>query len=218
MSRVASALAAAAIAALGFLAIALVVAGGEASAFDERVLLAFREPADRDDPIGPPPVEEIARDITGLGGMAVLTGLTLAVVGGFALRRKWHLALYVALAVAGGTLVSSMLKELFDRPRPDLVAHGQEVYSASFPSGHSMLSAVTFLTLGALLAGAQTTRTMRGYVLAIAILLTLAVGASRVYLGVHWPTDVIGGWAAGTAWALACWALARRLRQRGRIE
>jgi len=218
MRRVTSAFVAAGIAALAFLAVALLVAAGDAASFDEAVLLAFREDADRDDPLGSHQVEEIARDVTGLGGTAVLTGLTLAVVVAFALRRKWHVAVYVALAVAGGALASSMLKQLFDRPRPDLVAHGQDVYTASFPSGHSMLSAVTFLTLGALLAGAQQERHMRAYVLALAILLTVAVGVSRVYLGVHWPTDVLGGWAAGAAWALACWALARQLRRRGRLE
>jgi undecaprenyl-diphosphatase len=218
MRRVTSAFVAAGIAALAVLAVALLVAGGDAASFDEAVLLAFREDADRDDPLGSHQVEEIARDVTGLGGTAVLTGLTLAVVVAFALRRKWHVAVYVALAVAGGALASSMLKQLFDRPRPDLVAHGQDVYTASFPSGHSMLSAVTFLTLGALLAGAQQERHMRAYVLALAILLTVAVGVSRVYLGVHWPTDVLGGWAAGAAWALACWALARQLRRRGRLE
>lgn len=218
MSRAGSALLAAAIAALGFLAVALVVVGGDAASFDETVLLAFREDANHDDPLGSRQVEEMARDLTGLGGTAVLTGLTLVVVVAFALRRKWHLAMYVALSVAGGAIASSLLKELFDRPRPDLVAHGQEVYTASFPSGHSMLSAVTFLTLGVLLAGAQPERHMRAYVLALAILLTLVVGVSRVYLGVHWPTDVLGGWAAGAAWALACWVLARRLRRRGRIE
>ena len=218
MRRVTSAFVSAGIAALAFLAVALLVAAGDAASFDEAVLLAFREDADRDDPLGSHQVEEIARDVTGLGGTAVLTGLTLAVVVAFALRRKWHVAVYVALAVAGGALASSMLKQLFDRPRPDLVAHGQDVYTASFPSGHSMLSAVTFLTLGALLAGAQQERHMRAYVLALAILLTVAVGVSRVYLGVHWPTDVLGGWAAGAAWALACWALARQLRRRGRLE
>ena len=116
--------------------------------FDESVLLAFREDADREDPVGPAWVEESARDVTGVGGVAVLTFTTLAVVGFFLLQRKWHLAIYVAAAVASGSIASTLLKSGFDRPRPDLVAHGQVVYTASFPSGHSMLSAVVFLTLG----------------------------------------------------------------------
>ena len=201
-----------------FIELADDVLAGETRQFDETVLLAFRESGDRDNPVGPPWVEEIARDVTGLGGTAVLTLLTLAVAGFFLLQRKWHLAIYVAAAVMTGTIASNLLKAGFDRPRPDLVAHGQHVYTASFPSGHSMISAIVFLTLGALLAGAQKERALRIYVLTLAILLALAVGVSRVYLGVHWPTDVLGGWMAGSGWALLCWAVARQLRSKGRIE
>jgi len=201
-----------------FIEIADDVMEGETHAFDESVLLAFREDGDREDPVGPAWVEESARDVTGVGGVAVLTVTTLAVAGFFLLQRKWHLAIYVAGAVASGSIASTLLKSGFDRPRPDLVAHGQVVYTASFPSGHSMLSAVVFLTLGALLAGAQKDRAIRIYVLALAAALTLAVGVSRVYLGVHWPTDVLAGWAAGAGWALACWAVSSYLRRRGQIE
>jgi undecaprenyl-diphosphatase len=181
-------------------------------------MLAFREEADRDDPLGPGWVEEMARDVTGLGGVVVLAFTTIVVIGYFLLRRHWALAAYVACAVAGGTLLSSVLKRAFDRPRPELVAHGQEVYTASFPSGHSMLSAIVFLTLGAMLAGTEEDRRVKAYILAVAAFAALAVGVSRVYLGVHWPTDVLGGWAAGTGWALACWAAARHLRERGRLR
>lgn len=212
------ALIAAAFAAWLFLELADDVAEGETRRFDERVLLAFREDANPDDPLGPGWVEEMARDVTGLGGMTVLTFATVAVAGFLLLQRKWHLAIYVALAVLTGTILSSFLKAGFDRPRPDLVAHGQAVYTASFPSGHSMLSAIAFLTLGALLAGAQKERAMRIYVMSLAAALTVAVGVSRVYLGVHWPTDVLGGWAAGIGWALLCWAVSRHLREHGRIE
>ena len=212
------ALAAAAFAAWLFLELADEVTDGETRSFDEAVLLAFREGGDRDDPLGPGWVEELARDVTGLGSTVVLAFATLAATGFFLLRRKWHLAIYVAAAVASGSIASLLLKSGFDRPRPDLVAHGHYVYTASFPSGHSMLSAVAFMTLGALIAGAQRERAMRLYVLGLATLLALAVGISRVYLGVHWPTDVLGGWAAGTGWALLCWAVSRRLRSRGQIE
>jgi undecaprenyl-diphosphatase len=211
-------LAAAAFAVWLFVELADEVVEGETRRFDEAVLLAFREDADRDDPRGPVWVEEIARDITGLGGTAVLTLLTLAVTGLFLLQRKWHLAIYVAAAVVTGTILSHLMKAGFDRPRPDLVAHGQHVYTASFPSGHSMVSAIVFLTLGALLAGTLKKRTERTYVMVLAMLLALMVGLSRIYLGVHWPTDVLGGWAVGTGWALVCWAISRHLRKRGQIE
>lgn len=212
------ALAAAAFAAGLFLELADEVVEGETRSFDEAVLLAFREDGDRDDPLGPAWVEELARDVTGLGSTVVLTFTALAVTGFFLLRHERHLAIYVAIAVTTGSIASVLLKSGFDRPRPDLVAHGQYVYTASFPSGHSMLSAVVFLTLGALVAGAQKGRVMQIYVLGLSALLAFAVGVSRIYLGVHWPTDVLGGWAAGTGWALMCWAVSSHLRSRGRIE
>lgn len=212
------ALAAAAFAAWLFLELADEVVDGETRSFDEAVLLAFREDSDSDDPLGPAWVEDLARDVTGLGSTVVLTFATLAVTGFFLLRREHHLAIYVAIAVTTGSIASVLLKSGFDRPRPDLVAHGQHVYTASFPSGHSMLSAIVFLTLGALVASAQRERVMQLYVLGLSALLALAVGVSRIYLGVHWPTDVLGGWAAGTGWALMCWAISSHLRSRGRIE
>ena len=216
--RTLAALAAAAFAAWLFLELADDVAEGETRELDEAVLLAFRERADHDDPIGPGWMEEMARDVTALGGTLVLAFTTAAVTGFFLLQRKWHLAVYVAAAVTTGMIASSLLKHGFDRARPDLVGHGQEVYTSSFPSGHSMLAAVAYLTLGALLAGAQPDRVMRIYILGLAAFVTLAVGISRVYLGVHWPTDVLAGWAAGAGWALTCWAISRHLRARGQIE
>jgi len=216
--RQAAALVAAAVAVAVFLAIAAAVVNGWTRGLDESVLIAFREQGDPGNPLGPAEVEEMARDVTGLGSTAVVGFAALAAIGLFLMQRKRHLAVYVALAVAGGAILSTLLKAAFDRPRPDLVVHGQAVFTSSFPSGHSMLSAVTFLTLGAVLAGAQSGRTTRIYTLALAAFVTVAVGVSRIYLGVHWPTDVLGGWAAGVAWALVCWVLERRLRARGRIE
>jgi undecaprenyl-diphosphatase len=201
-----------------FVEIAGEVVEGETAAVDERLLLMLRAPSDSSDPLGPAWVEELARDVTGLGGVGVLTFLTLASAGFLVLQRRSHLGVYLLVSVAGGTLVSTLLKLAFDRPRPDLVPHGSFVYTSSFPSGHSMLSAVTFLTLGALLASAQTNFKIRMYLIALSIVLTIFVGISRVYLGVHWPTDVLAGWTAGAAWTLLCWALAERLRRRGVVE
>lgn len=191
---------------------------GDTAAFDERILLSLRTANDLTDPIGPGWFEEMARDITGLGGFGVLTLLTLAATGYLLLHRKNHTALYLVLAIGSGILMSTLLKHGFDRPRPDLVPHAQVVYTSSFPSGHSMMSAVVFFTLGAILAGVQTNRRLRAYLLGVAALLALLVGTSRVYLGVHWPTDVLAGWTAGAAWALLCWTIAERLRRRGEVE
>jgi undecaprenyl-diphosphatase len=191
---------------------------GETHAFDEQILLALRSATDRSDPLGPGWLEEMMRDVTALGGIGVLAFITLAVAGFLALQRKSHAALFVLAAVGGGQLLSTLLKMGFDRPRPDLVPHDSIVYSASFPSGHSMMAAVTYLTLGALLARVQPRRMLKLYLLGLAIVLTVAVGVSRVYLGVHWPTDVLAGWALGASWALLCWAGALWLQRRGRVE
>lgn len=202
----------------GFLGVAEDVMEGDTKQLDERLLLALRTPGDVSDPLGPPWVEELFRDFTALGGIGVLTLLTVGTVGYLWLRGMPRIALFVALAVAGGLLLSIALKAGFDRPRPELVSHGSHVYTASFPSGHSMLAAVVFLTCGALLAAVHQRRRVRVYLLGWSVLLTLLVGVSRVYLGVHWPTDVFAGWAAGAAWAAACWLLARWLQERGRME
>jgi undecaprenyl-diphosphatase len=190
----------------------------ETRAFDEAVLRALRNPVDPRDPIGPWWLEAMFRDITALGGTTVLTLITLCAIGYLLIDGKRAAALLVLASVGGGTLVSTLLKDLFARPRPELVAHLVEVRSLSFPSGHAMLSAVTFLTLGALLARVQERRRLKVYLLGVACMLTLLIGASRVYLGVHWPTDVLAGWCAGAAWALLCWLAALWLQRRGAVE
>src|SRR5690606_18802203 len=155
---------------------------------DERVLLLFRAADDPADPLGPSWVEETARDITGLGGIGGLTFVTLASAGFLALQGKTHLAVYLLAARSGRLLLRTLLKARFDRPRPELVPHGQVVYTSSFPSGHSMMSAVAYLTLGALLASASPSPLLKAYLLGLAVLLCVAIGISRLYLGVHWPT------------------------------
>ena len=202
----------------GFAVLASEVAEGETHAFDVRILLALRTPGDPADPLGPVWVEELARDVTALGGVGVLTFLTLAAAGLLWLQRKRGTAFFLLAAIGSGIALSSTAKSLFDRPRPDLVPHGSHVYTASFPSGHSLMAAVTYLTLAVLVARTFRQRRLKVYVVALAVFVTLAVGISRVYLGVHWPTDVLAGWAAGGAWALACAALARVLSRCGTIE
>jgi len=202
---------------LAFIEIADEVGEGEARWFDEGVLLALRT-ADPADPIGPRWLEASVMDITALGGFAVLALVTLFAIGYLAVQRKWIEALTLLVATGGGTAISEGLKVGFARPRPDLVAHVVETTSMSFPSGHAMLSAVTYLTLGALLAQAQERTSVRGYILGVAIVLTLLIGLSRIYLGVHWPTDVLAGWCLGAAWALICWAAATWLTSGSRAK
>ncbi len=214
-------IAALAVAALGlfaFVRIAGEVAGGETRGFDEWLLLLLRNPADTADPLGPAWLEEAMRDMTALGSTSVLTFVTLAAAGFLAISRKRHAAMLVIGAVVSGVLLSHALKLGFARPRPDLVPHGAAVYTPSFPSGHAMLAAVTYLTLGVLLARTLAGQVEKVFVLGVALLLTAAVGVSRVYLGVHWPSDVLAGWALGASWALLCWLLALWLQSRGAIE
>lgn len=202
----------------GFAELADEVLEGSTHAADEAILLALRTPGDPSDPLGPGWVEELGRDFTALGGMGVLVMMSLAVVGYLLIEGKRHAALFVVVAVVGGLLISTLLKEGFDRPRPDLVPHGSIVYTASFPSGHSMLAAVVYLTLGALLARVHAGLALKAYFLLVAAGLTFLVGVSRVYLGVHWPTDVLAGWAGGAAWAILCWTVALQLQRKGQVE
>jgi undecaprenyl-diphosphatase len=201
-----------------FIGIADEVLEGDTLRLDRWLLLALRTTGDPGDPLGPPWVEEMLRDFTALGGFGVLSLLTLASVGYLWLLDLRRVALFVFLAIVGGLLLTLALKSGFDRTRPDLVSHGSMIYTSSFPSGHSMLSAVVYLTGGALLAVVHTARRVRIYLIGCSVLATLLVGVSRVYLGVHWPSDVLAGWAAGAAWAAACWLAAQWLQERGRIE
>jgi undecaprenyl-diphosphatase len=203
---------------LAFASLANAVAEGSTHAFDERLIIALRTPGNLADPIGPRWLEEMMRDLTALGSTGVLALMVLAIAGFLAMTRKGHAALFVLVAVTGGVLVSQTMKWAFARPRPDLVPHGAEVFTASFPSGHSMMAAVVYLTLGALLARTQADRKVKTYLLAVAVLLTVLVGLSRVYLGVHWPTDVLAGWALGGVWALLCLLVMGWLQARGQVE
>jgi undecaprenyl-diphosphatase len=199
----------------GFVEMAQVARDTTAHAFDTDILLFFREDGRPDQPIGPLWLQEAVRDITGLGSMVVLVMVTAAAIFYLLLIGRWRQALLVLVAVGGGQILSSLLKLGIDRPRPDLVPHLVEVQTLSFPSGHAMMAAVTYLTLGSMLAGIVPGRSTRIYVLGLAVLITFMVGVSRVYLGVHWPSDVLAGWCAGFAWAMLCWLLARRLLRPG---
>ena len=168
--------------------------------------------------IGPAWLVQVAIDVTALGGTAVLAIILVIVVGYLALERRYDAIVLIVVATAGGGVLSELLKWWFARKRPEIVPHLVEVGSASFPSGHSMLAVVTYLTLGALLARFVPRRRTRTYCIVVSFLLALLIGLSRVYLGVHYPTDVLAGWSAGLAWALPCWLIARYLQYRGRVK
>src|SRR5262249_49333666 len=133
------------------------------------------------------------------------------------LERKYG-AMWFVLAAAGGGVLSSTMKLYIARGRPEVVSHLVIVTSPSFPSGHATFAAVIFLTLRAPLPRFTRRRRNPGYLVVLALLLTFLVGVSRLYLGVHYPTDVLEGWCVGLVWALSCWLVARSLQYRGSIE
>ena len=191
---------------------------GETQAFDNFVLKMFRDANDPANAAGPQWLANAARDITALGSIAVLMLVTFVVLGYLAFRRQWAWAGLVALASFGGAILTWALKGLFQRARPDVVPHLDVVTSYSFPSGHAMISAVVYITLGAMLARVATERRVKLYFLSIALVLAGLVGLSRVYVGVHYPTDVVAGWSAGMIWAAMCWLLATWLERRSRMH
>jgi len=200
-----------------FAALADEASEGETHHLDRTVLLAMRNPSTLQ-PIGPPYLQEAARDFTALGGVVVLALLTLGVGLFLLLSERARMGLFVWAAVASGALASTALKAAFNRPRPQLVPHAVIAYYSSFPSGHSMLSAITYLTLGALIARSQRRKRIKVFVLAVAVFITVGVGLTRIYLGVHWPTDVLAGWTAGAVWALICWETAGWLQRRRTLQ
>ena len=198
----------------GFIELADEVTEGSTADFDRWVVQSMRQSDDPTQPIGPRWMREVGRDITGLGGVSVLSMLIAAAAGFLAIHRAYRTMVVLLVSTIGGIIVSTLLKQFFARPRPDVVPHLAEVYTSSFPSGHSMMSAVVYLTLAALLAPVLKHFWVRVYVLGLAVLATVLVGISRVYLGVHYPTDVLAGWGAGLVWAVVCWLIARRFTSR----
>jgi undecaprenyl-diphosphatase len=188
----------------------------ETHAFDKAILLALRVNGDPGQMIGPPWLALAFRDITALGGFTVITLVTLLSVLYLLVAGKIRNAVILTLAISLGAVAESSLKLLFSRARPDVVPHLVEVQTMSFPSGHAMMSAVTYLTLGAMLARAQPTRHLRIFILSVGVFLTVSIGISRVFLGVHWPTDILAGWTIGGAWALVTWMVADALQRRDR--
>ena len=194
------------------------VVEGDTRAFDETVLLALRDQKNPSYPIGPAWLQVMFRDITSLGGYALVVLISLAVIGYLLMDGKRGAAVWVLVSVGGGAVLSNLLKLAIERPRPGLVAHMVEVNTTSFPSGHATLAAVTYLTLGALLSRVEARRRAKIYVLTVAVALTVLIGVSRIYLGVHWPTDVLAGWCVGAAWAMLCWRIALALQRSGTLE
>jgi undecaprenyl-diphosphatase len=193
-----------------FIRLASEVMEGDTQAFDLQILRSLRSAADPSRPIGPAWMETILIDITALGSPVVLGLIVLIITGYLLLEARFVTALIVLTTAISSEILDEMLKLLFARPRPSVVPHLRTVVSASFPSGHAMESAIIYLTLGALLMRVVEGRITKTYCMATAIFLTFIVGVSRVFLGVHYPTDVIGGWMLGFLWAAVTFLVTRR--------
>ena len=197
----------------GFLALTSEVMEGDTKTLDMRILVALRKSDDPSRPVGPDWVQNSLLDLTAIGGPTVLGLVVVSVVGFLLLQTRYHSAIVVLATAASGEIANYAMKNLFLRPRPDIVPHLRDVTSSSFPSGHAMESAIIYLTLGAMLMRLAERRITKLYCMGIAIGLTLLVGISRVYLGVHYPTDVIAGWMFGFFWASLCWMVAKRFER-----
>ena len=197
----------------GFLALASEVMEGDTTALDTKILVSLRKADDPSRPIGPAWVETALLDLTAIGGPTVLGLVVLSVVGFLALQGRYRTALVVLITAASGEVANVAIKNVFLRPRPTVVPYLRDVASTSFPSGHAMESAIIYLTLGAMLMRLAERRVTKLYCIGMAIFVTFLVGVSRVYLGVHYPTDVIGGWIFGFLWASLCWLVSQRFEE-----
>ncbi|HEY1108583.1 MAG TPA: phosphatase PAP2 family protein [Opitutaceae bacterium] len=199
----------------GFVELADDAPEGDYLVWENAVLQSLRSDGE---PLGGETAVSAARDVTAMGGAVVLVVVTGLILGYLCLCGSYRVALLLAIATAGGQGLNLILKQSFARERPDATLRLVEVNSPSFPSGHSMAASIFYLTSGALLARTARRRREKVYLICCALLLTVAVGFSRVYLGVHYPTDVLAGWCAGAAWAILCLAVADGLARRGELR
>jgi undecaprenyl-diphosphatase len=202
----------------GFLVLAGEVMEGETLAFDRKIVLALRKAYDPSQAIGPAWITDVLLDLTALGGPTVLSLVVVSVVGFLLLQTRYRTAFFILVTAGTGEAISAAMKSLFMRARPTVVPHLREVFSSSFPSGHAMQSAIIYLTLGAMLMRISERRLTKLYCCAMAMMLTFLVGVSRVYLGVHYPTDVLAGWTVGLFWASLCWLAEQHFEVRAGIR
>jgi undecaprenyl-diphosphatase len=188
----------------GFVFLAWLKSSDWGRQFDVAVLTQLQSVGDEAQPLGPAWLREAGRDLTALGSISVLVFSTLAVAGWLLVRRNWRGALMASLAIAGGIGLSFLLKMLYSVPRPDLLTEPTAVFTSSFPSSHAMAALVTYVSLAWVIGRGFASQAFSRYLMACALMISLISGLSRLYLGVHWPTDVMAGWLAGTAWLALC--------------
>ena len=202
---------------LTFIEVADDMTEADGRAFDGMILDALRPHADPGHAWGPWWLEEAMADVTSLGGISVLGLFAVAVVGFLVIQRKRLSALMLLIGLAGGVALSEGFKGVFERERPPAQFQAVDTLNASFPSGHALLSTVFYLTVGVMLARVLPSKRLKAWVMAMAVIVAMLVGVSRIYLGAHWATDVFAGWSLGAAWAMFLWLvahLASRLARR----
>jgi undecaprenyl-diphosphatase len=201
----------------GFIELAGRVTAGSTQNFDQSAVEWFRSAVLNHVALPPDVIDQTFEDISALGGPTVLLLMTTALLGFLLWDRRYNAMLLMIMATAGAAVLTWLLKEAIGRNRPD-VEHLTVASLSSFPSGHSMLSAVIYPTLGTLLARVVPRKRLKIYFMLVALTLSGLIGVSRIYLRVHYPTDVLAGWAAGLAWAAFCWSVAKYLQRRGALE
>lgn len=198
-----------------FVLVAALVSLGLTAGIDGWILESLRSADDLSDALGPVWFENTVRAFTALGGYPVIVFAVLNAVVILALSGERRAAILVIISVAGASALSSGLKQVFERQRPDIVAHlDPTIVPVSFPSSHATVSLVAWLTLALVLARHVSVPAVRTYLIAAAIVLAMLVGLSRIYLGVHWPSDVVAGWALGLAWVSLVFGYDARMRAR----
>ncbi|WP_158285725.1 phosphatase PAP2 family protein [Pseudohoeflea suaedae] len=195
----------------GFGVLAVLVTLGKGDDIDRHLLLEFRPGGPDGPPFGPDWFREAAAEFTALGGYTILSTVVFLASLTLLTFRKRAAVLFLLASVVTGSAVSTVAKLLFNRSRPEIVDHLDVTFTSSFPSGHAMVSAFTWLTLAAIAVRFVENEGTRVVLVGSAVALSLLIGISRVYLGVHWPSDVLAGWLFGGAWAGICWLTANRI-------
>lgn len=190
-----------------FIVVAQEVKNGSTKEFDYWVLNSLRLSGNVKMPVGPEWLNILMTDITALGGAAIIALVTLTMIFYLFLKKNYSFLWLILIATLGGAVISLGLKELFSRERPPIEYHLLTVKSLSFPSGHATMSSIVYLTQGALVAKIQSVKSLKIYFILIAAVLVFLIGISRIYLGVHYPTDVVAGWSIGITWASVCWLI-----------
>ena len=194
---------------VGFALVVTMVLGNRAGHFDAAGLQFWRTGTDLH-PRGAPWLTEALRDFTALGGVLLRHVFAVAALVALLFLRLRREATLLVLTIVSGWGVNSLIKALVGRPRPQIVSHLTEAGGSSFPSGHSFNSAVVYIAIALAFAALSPRQAVRATIIATAMIVTLLIAFSRVWLGVHFPSDVIAGWLGGAGWAFAASALLYR--------